>query len=209
MKSPKSVKALEDLGRVQLSKSFFMRDMLYSEISNFYGIPNIPEYPDIAIEAGRQFCENLLEPLQERFGRISIRSAYRSPTLNKYGNENNLGCARNAFNYAKHIWDYRDENGCLGALATIVVNRYIPYYERTGDWQAMAWYIHDNLPYSTLYFYPKLGAFNIGWHERPKRRIDSYVRPKGTLTKPGMANHEGDHSAQYKDMLKAMREDRA
>ena len=33
MKSPKTVKALEDLGRVRLSDSFFMRDFMYSEIS--------------------------------------------------------------------------------------------------------------------------------------------------------------------------------
>jgi len=71
MKSPKTMKALEELGRVRLSDSFFMRDMLYSEISNHYGISNIPEFPDVAIETGRAFCENLLEPLQEKFGRIS------------------------------------------------------------------------------------------------------------------------------------------
>jgi len=41
--TPKTVKALEDLGREQLSPSFFMRDFLYSEISQIEGIPNIPE----------------------------------------------------------------------------------------------------------------------------------------------------------------------
>ena len=201
MKSPKSVKSLEDLGRIQLSKSFFMRDMLYSEISNYYGIPNIPENPDLAIKSGRKLCEELLEPLQEQFGRISIRSAYRSPTLNKFGNENKLGCARNASNYAYHIWDYRDSNGHMGALATIVINSFIPYFDRTKNWQAMAWYVHDKLPYSSLYFYPKLGAFNIGWHEVPQRVIKSYVAPKGTLTEPGMRNHSGDHSEHYNEML--------
>lgn len=150
MKKPATVKSLETLGRVQLSPSFFMRDMLYSEISNFHGIPNIPEYPDVAIEAGRKLCAELLESLQEKFGRISIRSAYRSPTLNKYGNENNMGCARNEANYAKHIWDYRDKDGNLGTMATVVVNGFVPYFEATKDWQSMAWYIHDNLPYSSL-----------------------------------------------------------
>ena len=53
MKSPKSVKTLEELGRVQLSKSFFMRDFLYSEISQIEKIPNIPDTPDIAIESGK------------------------------------------------------------------------------------------------------------------------------------------------------------
>lgn len=68
MNRPVTVKALEELGRRSLSKSFFMRDFLYSEISQIEGIPNIPDFPDRAVEAGRQLCEQLLEPLQERFG---------------------------------------------------------------------------------------------------------------------------------------------
>ena len=74
MRSPQSVKALEDLGRVRLSDSFFMRDFLYSEISQIECIPNVPEYPEIAIEAGRGLCQNVLEPIQDALGRISIRS---------------------------------------------------------------------------------------------------------------------------------------
>jgi hypothetical protein len=35
MRKPESVKALENLGRERLSKSFFMRDFLYSEVANF------------------------------------------------------------------------------------------------------------------------------------------------------------------------------
>ena len=199
---------LEELGRVRLSDSFFMRDMLYSEISNFYSIPNIPDYPDVAIKNGKALCENLLEPLQSKFGRISVRSAYRSPTVNKFGNENKLSCASNESNYAKHIWDYPDAEGYQGALATIVVNNFVPYFEKTGDWQSLAWYIHDNLPYSNLYFYPKLGAFNIGWHEKPKKRIDSYIAPKRCLTKPDMDNHAGDHSDHYIDLLSAIEKQR-
>ena len=37
MRKPASMKALEELGRVRLSPNFFMREMLYSEISNFHG----------------------------------------------------------------------------------------------------------------------------------------------------------------------------
>ena len=81
MKKPATVATLEELGRVGLSKHFFMRDFLYSEISQIEGVPNIPDYPDRAVEAGRQLCEQLLEPLQDRFGRICIRSAYRAPAV--------------------------------------------------------------------------------------------------------------------------------
>ena len=66
MRKPGSVESLETLGRVRLSDSFFMRDFLYSEIANFYGIPNIPDDPDLAIEVGRNLCNEILEPLQER-----------------------------------------------------------------------------------------------------------------------------------------------
>ena len=88
MKPPKSVRTLETLGRVQLSPSFFMRDFLYSEISQIEGIPNIPDFPDKAIEVGRSLCEEVLEPIQQRFGRISLRSGYRSPAVNAKGAEN-------------------------------------------------------------------------------------------------------------------------
>ena len=74
MKKPRTVKSLEELGRVRLSSNFFMRDFLHSEISQIEGIPNIPDFPDIAIQAGTELCEKVLEPIQSRFGRLSIRS---------------------------------------------------------------------------------------------------------------------------------------
>src|SRR2546430_6127329 len=75
---PGSVRSLEELGRVRLSASFFMRDFLHSEIPDFHGIPYIPDDPELAIAAGRQPCKQLLEPLHATFGRLSIRSAYRA-----------------------------------------------------------------------------------------------------------------------------------
>ena len=78
--------SLENLGRTRLSPTFFMRDFLYSEIAQVEGITNAPVDPDIAMEAGKGLCENILEPIQAKLGKISIRSAYRSPTVNKVGN---------------------------------------------------------------------------------------------------------------------------
>lgn len=197
MKKPLSVVALEDLGRVRLSKSFYLRDFLYSEIANHYGMQNIPDDPDLAIAAGSRLCEDLLEPLQEAFGRIAIRSAYRSPSINAFGNLNKLNCASNEKNFAAHIWDQLDGDGCMGATACVVIPWFADRYETGADWRALAWWIHDHLPYSSLFFFPKLAAFNIRWHEHPERRIDSYVMPKGCLTRPGMENHSGDHSKWY------------
>lgn len=207
MKTPKSVKTLENLGRVRLSESFFMRDFLYSEISQIEGIPNVPNNPDLAIESGASLCELVLEPIQKKFGRISIRSAYRSSAVNAKGaeNKNQYNCSSNEKNFSHHIWDVPNSEGYTGAMACIVVNKFVPYFERTGNWQALAWWIHDNVAdYSTMYFFPRLCAFNIGWHEKPEKTINSYVPPKGILTKPGQGNFEGDHSVEYIGMLKEL-----
>src|SRR6516225_10550453 len=59
---PGSVRSLEELGRVRLSASFFMRDFLHSEIADFHGILNIPDAPDLAIAAGRKLCERCSNP---------------------------------------------------------------------------------------------------------------------------------------------------
>jgi len=197
MRKPQSITALEDLGRVRLSKSFYMRDFLYSEISNFHAIPNIPDDPDLAVEAGRHLCEELLEPLNATFGRLAIRSAYRSCKVNDFGNVNKLNCSSNESTYADHIWDRRDQHGRMGATACVVVPWFADRYEAGTDWRALAWWVHDHLPYSSLYFFPKLAAFNIAWREQPERSISSYIEPRGTLTKPGMDNWAGDHSECY------------
>src|ERR1700749_4445084 len=97
MRKPASVRSLKQLGRVRLSSSFFMRDFLHSEIADLHGIPNIP---DLAITGGRRLCEELLEPLQAAFGRLAIRSAYRAPAVNAFGNAHGLSCASNERNYA-------------------------------------------------------------------------------------------------------------
>ncbi len=185
MRSPQSVEALEDLGRVRLSPSFFMRDFLYSEISNFYGKPNVPENPDLAIENGKHLCEELLEPLQATFGRVAVRSAYRSQTINALGNEKRKGCGSNESNYAAHIWDHLDGDGKRGAMACIVLPWFTDRYEAGADWRALAYWIHNHLPYSHLQFFPKLCAFNIGWHEKPQRSIYSYIEPRGLLLRGG------------------------
>jgi hypothetical protein len=202
MRQPRTVRALEDFGRVRLSDSFFMRDFLYSEIAAINGFQNLPDDPNLAIAAGTRLCEELLEPLQQNFGRISVRSAYRTPEVNGFGNANKLNCSTNDKNLAGHIWDRRDAKGRMGATACVVVNRVIPYYERTGDWEALAWWVHDHLPYSDMEFFPTYAAFNLQWREEPERRIYSFIPPRrGWLTKPGMPNGAARHEEAYAAML--------
>jgi hypothetical protein len=98
---------------------------------------------------------------------------------------------------AGHIWDRLDDRGLMGATACVVVPGFIDRFGDRGDWRRLAWWIHDHLPYSSLCFFPVNWAFNIRWREVPERRIDSFVSPRGCLTKPGMANHDGSPRAEW------------
>ncbi len=192
--------SLETLGRVRLSKHFFMRDFLYSEIGNFHEKQNIPDNPDLAIACGRAFCDALLDPLEETFGRVAVRSGYRSPALNRFGNENRLNCARNDYPLECHIWD-RGEGEDRIAGASVVIPWFADQYATGRDWRDLAWWMHDHLEYSEIWFFPKLCAFNIAWRPSPLRRIDSYIAPRGTLVKAGKAPDEtlAQRQARYGD----------
>lgn len=197
MRPIRSMAGLEEFGRVRLSPNFFMRDFLYSEIAGFHGLPNLPDDPDLAVAAGRRLCETLLEPLQATFGRLAIRSGFRACSVTAFGHSRRE-CGGIKANAAYHIWDLRDGEGGMGAGACVVVPWFADRYAAGADWLSLAWWIHDHLPYGHLEFYPKLAAFNIQWQERPRRRIDSFVAPRGCLTKPGMPNHPGSHADWYR-----------
>lgn len=184
MRRPGSMRGLEELGRVRLSRHFFMRDFLYSEIGNYHARQNLPRDPDLAIACGRCLCETLLDPLEETFGRIAVRSGYRSPELNTFGNENRLNCARNDYPLECHIWDLGTGDARI-AGASVVIPWFADRYAAGRDWRDLAWWMHDHLDYSEIWFFPKLCAFNIAWRPKPLRRIDSYIAPRGGLLRAG------------------------
>jgi hypothetical protein len=200
MRKPASMWSLETFGRQRLSRYFFMRDFMFSEISGFHGIPNIPENPELALTNGRAFCTTLLDPLEETFGRIALRSGYRSPALNQYGNENNLNCARNDNPIECHIWDWGAGARAV-AGATIVVPWFADQYDQGRDWRDLAWWLHDHLPYSEMWFFPKLAALNLVWRPDPQRTISSYIAPRGMLLRAGEAAAEplAERQVRYAD----------
>ena len=86
----------------------------------------------------------------------------------------------------------------MGATACVVIPWFADRYAETGDWRPLAWFVHDRLPYSKLCFFPKLvPPSTSSGTTRPARRIDSYVNPKGCLTRPGMPGFEDDHAETY------------
>ena len=148
------LKALDEFGRQRLSKHYFMRDFLYSEVAEVHGIANVPDDAELAINAGKAICRNLLEPLQRVFGHITIRSAFRSANVNGFCNCHKMDCSSNKASYANHIWDHKDGDGFMGATVCIVIPTFADWIiEKAGrDWQVLAWFIHDHLPYSEMVF---------------------------------------------------------
>jgi hypothetical protein len=129
-----------------------------------------------------------------------VRSGYRSAELNQYGNENRLNCARNDNPLECHIWDWgRGEDRVAGA--SIVIPWFADRYEQGRDWRDLAWWLHDHLDYSEIWFFPKLCAFNLVWRPVPRHRIDSYVAPRGKLLAPGAKPQEtrAERQARYAD----------
>lgn len=183
MRTPGSMRGLEGLGRVRLSKSFFFRDFLYSETAAFFGLRNVPDDPSLAIAAGSALCRELLEPLQHTLGRIAIRSGFRSREVTALGNRYGFGASvRN--NAAYHVWDATDPAGRMGAGACIVVPWFADEHRAGADWRSLAWFIHDHFDYNHLQFFPQLCAFNVQWVQGPqRRRIDSYINPVGWPTR--------------------------
>lgn len=200
MRRPQSYLSLEEFGRVRLSRHFEMRNFLYSEIGNFYGRPNLPRDPDLAIAAGRRLAEELLEPLVETFGPLDIRSGYRSEGLNHFGatEVRPQKCSANPKNYAGHIWDRLDEHGRMGACVSVGIPWFRARYLEGRDWRDLAWWLYDHLAFHELYFFPKAAAFNLTWRQEPERRILSYIAPKGLLMAPGRQAEAG-RAGRYRD----------
>ena len=210
-----TMRDLEDFGRIRLSRHFFMRDMLYSEIASVHGMRNVPDDdPELAIEVGKELCSTLLEPLHATFGHVSIRSAFRSAAVNARG-EKYLNVAGTEKNHARHVWDRLDDDGRKGATASIVIPWFVDYLETRPEmsWKAMAWWIHDHLPYSEMEFYRhrrsefEYAAFNIRWHETKVRGRIVSMSGESILQKDRREHSPGDHASEYPGFPKLGRPD--
>lgn len=177
---PLSYAGLDRLGRIRLSNSFHMREFLYSEIAVHHGLRNVPDADRVqdAVYTGSKLCELLLEPLQQQFGRVHVRSGYRSRQVNAAGvGKHNCAADNDGF----HTWDHpssrhgRGATACISlpAVSALILSGDVPF-------EALVWWIHDHLPdWSFLEFFatPEHAdevCFNIGWHETPLKTITSW-----------------------------------
>ena len=177
---PKSYSGLDRLGRIALSESFHLREFLYSEIAVQYQLRNVPDKGgiDTAVEAGSKLCQLLLEPLQQQFGRIHVRSGYRSLEVNAAG-VGKHNCAKD--NRGFHTWDHPSESNGIGATACISVPRLSKaVLADKVAYESIAWWIYDQLPaWSHLEFFATAEhsdevCFNIGWLAQPLKAMTSW-----------------------------------
>ena len=117
---------------MNLSKNFTLKEMTKSVTAKRLGIDNTPDDQQIAFMV--ELCENVLQPLRDALGPITISSGLRVPALNKAigGSSSSQHCAlrgaaadidmdeknAEAFNYIKDnlifdqlIWEFGD-NDC-------------------------------------------------------------------------------------------------
>ena len=66
--------------RIRLSKNFSLSEMVKSSTAERLRVDNSPS--DIHLVNLTHLCINILQPVRDQFGVISINSGYRSPTLN-------------------------------------------------------------------------------------------------------------------------------
>ena len=184
MRKPQSMRALEELGRVRLSENFFMRDFLHSEIASFYGIPNIPDDPDLAIEAGSRPLRRVPRAAPAR-GSAASRSA--RPTARPRSTTSATSTSSTA-DRTSPTTPATSGIGATPAARSAPARRSSstpssPTIERTGHWEALAWWIHDHLPYDDIEFFPKFAAFNS--------RLEGYARPAASTPTSRRAGQRG------------------
>ena len=66
---------------IQLSKNFTLSELIKSYTATRRGINNTPHQS--VIDNLKYLCENLLQPIRDMAGVVTINSGYRSPALNK------------------------------------------------------------------------------------------------------------------------------
>lgn len=66
---------------MQLSRNFYLQELVRSQTATRYGIPNHPNTKQIANL--KSLCQNVLQPVRDYFKKpVIVSSGYRSPLLN-------------------------------------------------------------------------------------------------------------------------------
>ena len=153
--------------RTRLSKNFLLRDFLYSSDSDFRGICNLPKSRELVIRSGRALCENILEPIIEKWGKVFITFGYQS----KSGIEADWSptkCKESSRSSNPHQWDrstFGDKVYCrVDILPACVEDGQVSKYE-FGHW------LMHQLDIDLLMMWKRSNIFCITYSEFRPRRV--------------------------------------
>ena len=153
---------------MKLSPNFSLRELTKSQTAERKGIDNTPT--EEHTENLKLLCENILQPVRDHFGRVTVTSCFRSPELCV-----KIGSSLNSQHTRAEAADFE----CLGTSNAEVF-----------DW------IKANLPYDQMileFFTP--GEPNSGWihcsyvSDKPRKQLLRAFREDGkTKYKPVIGN---------------------
>ena len=152
---------LEDFGRIRLSKSFLVRDFLYSEAADYFGMSNLPQKPDLMITTGRELCRRILEPLTATFGPLHIHTGYLADEI----------CAITDQPSDPFQWDRTEDNDGIGAGAEIFIPGLPEQLINQGAWRSIACWVSEKLPIHQAVFNLERRTITVSWNSRPGRAV--------------------------------------
>jgi hypothetical protein len=153
--------------RTRLSKHFLLREFLYSSDSEFRGLSNMVDDRDAVVRAGKALCENILEPITEKFGKPFITFAYQA----KNGIEADWSLAKrkeHPRSSSPHCWDrktFGDSIYCrVDILPACVEDGEVSKHD-FGHWCMM------NLNVDLLMMWKRSNVYCITYSEFRPRRV--------------------------------------
>ena len=75
----KDISQIKNNHLMKLSRNFSLAELIKSDTAIRLGIDNNPNADQI--EKLKALCENILQPVRDHFGRVTVTSCYRSPEL--------------------------------------------------------------------------------------------------------------------------------
>ena len=111
---------------MKLSRNFSLAELIKSDTAIRHGIDNNPNADQI--EKLKLLCENILQPVRDHFGRVTVTSCFRSPELCV-----KIGSSLNSQHTRAEAADFE----CLGTSNAEVfdwIKANLPYGEPNSGW---------------------------------------------------------------------------
>lgn len=151
---------------VRVGKYFVLSDFLYSQDATIQGIPNCPFLESPEVEGMRGLCREILDPVVDQFGPVSITFGYASPQLWQKWHGQNTEL------YGLHL--FRPPQGGIGGAADIVIHSH-----RRDPRPVLNW-VRDNCVYDRLIIFPGSEILCLAWTEvKPRYECKEWVWAEG------------------------------